>query len=359
MAEWGRKQYTKPWPSRMRVWTLGAFLLTFVFFAGALTVKYMTGWTATQRLYLTDYLKSGARSQASSTASARYTLLQGVVGRGRRLLIDNEIEPVTGPDGKHGWRLTDEGVKDGIARLEWVTATYNDKGLHDLLGQYIFKDETSFDFIRGPVLWSAAFFLLALFVAIPKDRARRMIWKHGRRLRGPELVTTTEFNRKLGRSKMLTVNVSDGIAFVNEEASWYDKLFRKSLSRWVRVPRDREAMHFLIVGDSGTGKSATIRQLLAQIADRGEAAIVYDPAMEYLPQFYNEQRGDVVLNPLDARCPFWTPGDAPRSRGTDLSRQPIPRPRPGESLLRRGTEEDLCPPHQSPADAARADVLDE
>jgi hypothetical protein len=68
-------------------------------------------------------------------------------------------------------------------------------------------------------------------------------------------------------------------------------------------------MHFLIVGDSGTGKSATIRQLLSQIADRGEAAIVYDPAMEYLPQFYNESRGDVVLNPLDARCPFWTPGD--------------------------------------------------
>jgi len=31
--------------------------------------------------------------------------------------------------------------------------------------------------------------------------------------------------------------------------------------------------------------------------------------MEYLPQFYNEQRGDVVLNPMDARCPFWSPGD--------------------------------------------------
>jgi hypothetical protein len=44
-------------------------------------------------------------------------------------------------------------------------------------------------------------------------------------------------------------------------------------------------------------------QLLSQIADRGEAAIAYDPAMEYLPQFYNEQRDDVVLNPMDARCP--------------------------------------------------------
>ena len=140
MAEWGRKEYSKPWPSRMRVWTLGAFVLTFFVFAGLLTAKYMNGWTAAQRLYLTDYLKSGARSQASPTASAKYTLLEGVVGsgkgKGQRLLIDDEIEPVTGPDGKQGWRLTDVGVKDGIARLEWVTATYNDKGLHALLGHH-------------------------------------------------------------------------------------------------------------------------------------------------------------------------------------------------------------------------------
>ncbi|MGB6719183.1 MAG: type IV secretion system DNA-binding domain-containing protein, partial [Terracidiphilus sp.] len=65
----------------------------------------------------------------------------------------------------------------------------------------------------------------------------------------------------------------------------------------------------LIVGDSGTGKSAAIRQVLSQIGDRGESAIVYDPALEYLPQFYRESRGDVILNPLDARCPFWMPSD--------------------------------------------------
>jgi type IV secretory pathway TraG/TraD family ATPase VirD4 len=63
------------------------------------------------------------------------------------------------------------------------------------------------------------------------------------------------------------------------------------------------------VGDSGTGKSAAIRQILSQVWERGEAAIVYDPAMEYLPQFYNEARGDVILNPMDERCPFWSPGD--------------------------------------------------
>jgi hypothetical protein len=301
MAEWGRKKYSKAWPSRAPVWTWTAILLTGVFFAGALTVQYRERETAAQKLYLTEYLRSGTLGRSSPTATSKYTLLEGVVDKGERLLIDDEIEAVTELDGRRGYRLTDEGVRDGIARLQYVTGTYNDRGLHALLGRFVFKDQRARDLVKAPVEWTGVFFVLALFVAVPKDRARRMVWKHGRRLRGPELVTTAEFNAKLGRP--------DGIAFVNEEQTWWEKLVRKNLSRWVRVPRDREAMHFLIVGDSGTGKSATIRQLLSQIADRGEAAIVYDPAMEYLPQFYNEGRGDVVMNPLDARCPFWTPGD--------------------------------------------------
>ena len=310
MAEWGRKEYAKKWPSRTPVWTVAAILLTPLFCAGLLTWQYERSWTEAERLYLTDYLKSGARGQASATASSKYTLLEAVIGKGQqRLVLGDEIERVPSVDGRPGYRLTDEGVKDGIARLTWVTGVFNDRGLHRVMSEAVYEDHEAWEFYRMPVYLSLAFFVLALFVAIPKDRARRMIWKHGRRLRGPELVSTAEFNTKLGKSSMMRVHMPDGIMFVNEEGSWYDKLFHKTLSRWVRVPRDREAMHFLIVGDSGTGKSATIRQLLAQIADRGEAAIVYDPAMEYLPQFYSEQRGDVVLNPLDARCPFWTPGD--------------------------------------------------
>ena len=136
-----------------------------------------------------------------------------------------------------------------------------------------------------------------------------MLYKHGRRLRGPELVTTAEFNEKLGVSSVFSLRLPDGVSFINEERTLADRLLRKTASQWARVPLDREAMHFLIVGDSGTGKSAAIRQILAQIWERGEAAIVYDPALEYLPQFYNESRGDVILNPLDARCPYWSPGD--------------------------------------------------
>jgi hypothetical protein len=309
MAEWGRKEYSKAWPSRTRVWTWMAILGSLLFFAGMLTLEYERSWTAAERLYLSDYLKSGARGKASATAASKYMLLEAVVGKNQRLVMGDEIEPVPALDGRPGYRLTDEGVKNGIARLEWVTGVFNDRGLHRVMSEAVYADHESWDFYRRPVYFSVAFFVLALFVAVPKDRKRRLIWKHGRRLRGPELVTTAEFNGKLGKSKLMRVEMPDGIALINEEGTWWDKLFHKNLSRWARVPRDREAMHFLIVGDSGTGKSAAIRQMLSQVWERGEAAIVYDPAMEYLPQFYNEARGDVILNPLDARCPFWTPGD--------------------------------------------------
>jgi energy-coupling factor transporter ATP-binding protein EcfA2 len=69
----------------------------------------------------------------------------------------------------------------------------------------------------------------------------------------------------------------------------------------------KESEHFLITGSPGAGKSTLIRHMLMQIAKRGQRAIVLDPDYEFVQEFYDEKRGDVVLNPLDARCPFWSP----------------------------------------------------
>jgi hypothetical protein len=73
------------------------------------------------------------------------------------------------------------------------------------------------------------------------------------------------------------------------------------------------------MGDTGAGKSALIREMLLQIQDRGETAIVYDPEREYTPQFFDPSRGDVILNPLDARAPYWTPGDEARNEPEALT----------------------------------------
>jgi hypothetical protein len=54
-------------------------------------------------------------------------------------------------------------------------------------------------------------------------------------------------------------------------------------------------------------KTQLIMQIVRQIRDRGDVAIVYDPAGEFVERFYDEKRGDYILNPLDARCPYWGP----------------------------------------------------
>ena len=117
MAEWGRKEYRKKWPSRRPVWTWMAILLTLVFFAGMLTLEYEQSWTGAERLYLSDYLKSGTGGKESATSAGKYTLLEGVVGKEQRLLTGDEIEQIPSLDGKPAYRLTDQGVKDGISKL--------------------------------------------------------------------------------------------------------------------------------------------------------------------------------------------------------------------------------------------------
>jgi hypothetical protein len=130
-------------------------------------------------------LQSGARSKLPAT-KARYTLLLGITAKGEQLLVTgDEIEAVKGPDGRYGYVLTDEGVKDGLTRLQWTTAVYNDRGLHGLMGSYVYQSQTLWDFVKRPTYWTAAFFVALLFIVVPKDRARRMVWKFGRRLRGP------------------------------------------------------------------------------------------------------------------------------------------------------------------------------
>ncbi len=52
MSEWGRKEYSKAWPSRTPVWTWTATLPSLAFFVGMLTLKYEVSWTAAERLYL-------------------------------------------------------------------------------------------------------------------------------------------------------------------------------------------------------------------------------------------------------------------------------------------------------------------
>ena len=68
-----------------------------------------------------------------------------------------------------------------------------------------------------------------------------------------------------------------------------------------------ECEHFLITGATGAGKSTAIRSLLEQIQLNRDLAIIVDPECEYVSEFYRPVRGDLILNPVDERCPWWSP----------------------------------------------------
>jgi type IV secretory pathway TraG/TraD family ATPase VirD4 len=74
------------------------------------------------------------------------------------------------------------------------------------------------------------------------------------------------------------------------------------------IKRKHEVQNALILGDIGAGKSTFQRGVLHQVQARGEVAIIHDPHREFVQEFYRPDRGDVILNPLDARFPFWAPG---------------------------------------------------
>ncbi len=77
----------------------------------------------------------------------------------------------------------------------------------------------------------------------------------------------------------------------------------------VPIPRRIETRHFAFLGTTGSGKTTALRQMLDGIERRGEAALVYDTSGEFIAHYYNPARGDIILNPFDARCSFWTPFD--------------------------------------------------
>lgn len=85
----------------------------------------------------------------------------------------------------------------------------------------------------------------------------------------------------------------------------------------VVIPPKKEPENFLITGSPGAGKSTLIRHFLTRIADRGQSAVVLDPEREYVQEFYDPRRGDLILNPRDRRCPWWSPWEEFRKESFD------------------------------------------
>jgi hypothetical protein len=149
--------------------------------------------------------------------------------------------------------------------------------------------------------------LLGMAAAIMVDQRLNRKYEEGKKLRGSRLVAPALYERE--------VDGADGLGLLVKSMEPENCLRRatRRLSRmgepaWkLRMKRSEEAQGMLILGDIGSGKSQIIHRFLRQMAGRdNEAAVVYDPACEFIKAHYDPGRGDVILNPLDARSPFWS-----------------------------------------------------
>lgn len=94
------------------------------------------------------------------------------------------------------------------------------------------------------------------------------------------------------------------------------------------IERADEPKHFLLMGTTGTGKSVAIREMLCGAQARGYRAIIADPDGGFLSRFYDAARGDVILNPFDARSAVWDMmGEVPNDFAAEqLAASLIPSP---------------------------------
>jgi type IV secretory pathway TraG/TraD family ATPase VirD4 len=74
----------------------------------------------------------------------------------------------------------------------------------------------------------------------------------------------------------------------------------------IPIRLEDETKHFKFIGTTGTGKSTAIRELLSAGLARGDRAVIADPDGGYLRNFYDADRGDVILNPFDPDSLKWS-----------------------------------------------------
>lgn len=81
--------------------------------------------------------------------------------------------------------------------------------------------------------------------------------------------------------------------------------YRPSHLAQVTYPWRLEQSHAMLIGTTGMGKTVALSDMLEEARANGQRAVVFDLTGTFIEHFY-ESDGDIILNPLDARCPQWS-----------------------------------------------------
>ena len=295
-TQWGRKE-SVVWPPHAPVYTYGAVMLALLC-TGAFLWAAFAAETPLQQFYTPAYVKSAVAGQFKKQDKYRLLYLGDGHNQSRVATAADVAEGSTPtPDGKVlplalSAKATAQGFRFSLSRTgsqlpEWAsTQLFQERCLRG-------------SWIRGH-LWERA------LVRRPGALRHAPLFHLPRR----ETSQGDEVRAEAQRSADVQ---PEGIQQGSKRGRDRDPDCRRA-RLWCASPRRSEAQHIEIIGDTGSGKSTLLMGIMRQIADRKETAIVYDPACEFVQRFYDESRGDIILNPLDNRCPYWGPAEELRSK---------------------------------------------
>jgi Type IV secretion-system coupling protein DNA-binding domain len=298
MTKWGRRE-TIIWPPHSPIYTCGAIFMAVVLTGFFLYCRFSFGNSPLQRFYTPFYIRSTLAGAVGTPPRHNYRMLMvGARGIPPRLATNADVTDGTTPQpgGKPiPLALSQLALQRGYMILYLgPEQTDIDGSLSAYLKGEVFAGDSLLDLYRLPLLFGLVSLVIQIPFSVSKDVRRRRALRYGRRLKGPEMMTPQEFNNRVR---------GDGIGIKTD-----------GMRAMIRIPEPAEAQHMQIIGDTGAGKTAIMLQILRQIKTRGDSAIVYDPAREFVQRFYDPKNGDVILNPLDQRCPYWGPAEELRRR---------------------------------------------
>lgn len=112
-------------------------------------------------------------------------------------------------------------------------------------------------------------------------------------LRGTQGRSPTDFT---GQMRVRAEDLSKSLRKANKASSF-------ELSG-LPLLKGAEVQHLLLTGTTGTGKTLCLEELMDQIRAKKQRAIVYDIEGTFVSHYYRKGQ-DILLNPLDKRCPAW------------------------------------------------------
>jgi type IV conjugative transfer system coupling protein TraD len=178
--------------------------------------------------------------------------------------------------------------------------------LLDLLGDAL---------VRSALLLVPAFVLFYWFAARFGSRSKERKHERGAMLVTlPELVDELRGHNQRERARELSSAMGWKWHLCSPKELSAAFPYRPSHLATVVYPWRLEQSHAMLIGTTGMGKTVAMSDMIAEARARGQRCVVFDLTGAFIEHFYQADR-DIILNPLDARCPQWSLFDECRTEG--------------------------------------------